>query len=96
MNNILLSLSLGLNLIFCAMTVTILQKVPFNIDKIRQDYLKDVRMYYNRGCMNGAQDYVRNAEPVVGYNTNSPMNWCAEQTNQMDQAFMGGLFTLGK
>lgn len=91
-----MSLSLGLNLIFTTLVVFFLTKTPLNLDQIRNDYLKDIKTFYNRGCLNGAQDYVRDPNPVQGFNQNSPMNWCSDQADQMDEAFLSSLYHLGR
>jgi hypothetical protein len=96
MNKILLSLSLGINLLLTSIVVQILLNIPYNMDQIRNDYLKDVKMFYQRGCVDGTFYPQEFKEQNIGWNENSPVNWCQKEKDAMEDIFGSTLYKLGR
>ncbi len=96
MNNILMGLSLGLNLILTTLVVNLMYNIPFDMDTIRHQYLKDVKFYYQTACVTGTEYPPEYRLPTTSWNDNSPTSWCSKQREAMEQNFMTDVFKLGK
>lgn len=96
MNNILISLSLGLNLILTTLVVYTFMNIPYNMDAVRDTYLKDIKWAYDRGCTTGTDYPQQYRENGPGFNVNSVTNWCNDRNQEMSDVYMNGAYHLGR
>jgi hypothetical protein len=98
---IILSLvSVGFNVLFCSLlfmsNIEFKQRLVFDLDKVRADYVRDIRFTYQTACKTGTEYPEEYKKPTVEWNTNSPINWCNGQLEDYQSTIDTWLVYLGR
>lgn len=65
----------------------------FDLDLVRNSYLKDMRFQSHRACMVGT-NYKPNVED--GYNQENPMIYCGKYVEESEENFEHNMFNIGR
>lgn len=73
----------------------------FDIDAARNQMHEEMGYMYMRGCLKGANEYSKDAaaayqKAAVGFNVNSPTNFCYDAKEDIEPYIMDQITTMGK